>query len=71
MPQVKTVVGAAGAEAALGMVLAVSVGVYWRWQVKALPDLRLALFDALSALRTEALGEFRKGARHLAKVRCE
>jgi hypothetical protein len=53
------------------MVLAVSVGVYWRWQVKALPDLRLALFDALSALRTEALGEFRKGARHLAKVRCE
>jgi hypothetical protein len=53
------------------MVLAVSVGVYWRWQVKALPDLRLALFDALPALRGEALGEFRKGARHLAKVRCE
>jgi hypothetical protein len=34
-------------------------------------DLLLALFDALPALRGEALGEFRKGARHLAKVRCE
>jgi len=53
------------------MVLAVSAGVYWRWQVKALPDLRLALFDALPALRTEVLGEFQKGAHHCARVRCE
>jgi hypothetical protein len=41
------------------------------WQVKALPDLLLAMFDALPALRAEVLGEFGKGARHLAKVRCE
>jgi hypothetical protein len=50
------------------MVLAVSAGVYWRWQVEALPDLRLALFNALPALRGETLGEFRKRAHHYAKV---
>jgi hypothetical protein len=50
------------------MVLALSAGVYWRWQVKALSDFLLTPFDALPTLRTEALGEFRKGARHLAKV---
>jgi hypothetical protein len=53
------------------MVLAVSAGVYWRWQVEALPDLRLALFNALPALRGETLGEFRKRAHHYAKARCE
>jgi hypothetical protein len=40
------------------------LGNYLGWQVKALPDLRLALFDALSALRIEVLGEFGEGARH-------
>jgi hypothetical protein len=29
------------------------------------------LFNALPTFRTEVLGEFRKGARHLARVRCE
>jgi len=58
------------------MVLAVSVGVYWRCNLLGivgypLANFGLVLFDALPALRTEILGEFRKGARHLAKVRCE
>jgi len=40
------------------------LGNYLGWQVKALPDLRLALFDALPALWGKIFGEFREGARH-------
>jgi hypothetical protein len=70
---VKTVLGVA---AVLAMVRAGSAGVYWGCNLLGMagcppPDFFLALFDALPALRVETLGEFRKGARHLAKVRCE
>jgi len=58
------------------MVRAGSAGVYWGCNLLGMagcppPDFLLELFNALPALRSETLGEFRKGARHSAKVRCE